>query len=133
MKEEKLDKTFKASGSELLEMIKENKLECGTIIRYDTGDVERFPSGEERKIYEYYRYTAGDKRFHRCDKDGKLGVKGQKRFMNYETIYKEFEVFPAEPKMPYTFCTPDGIIIGAATKEKIEEALNLIYSAGFKF
>ena len=123
-------KTYKASGFELLEMIKEKKLEDGTIIRCENiqiSDVMEIP------IYEYYIYTAQEKKFHRCNKDGKLGVKGQIRFLNYETLYKEFEVFPPEPKIGYTFLTSDHIIMGAAPKEKIEEAINLIYSDGFKF
>lgn len=81
----------KMNGLRLLEEIANNNLSCGTMIRYKREDIALM-TNPPQPVYEYYKYTAGDKRFHRCDENGKLGSKGQQRFMNYGTLKKEFEV-----------------------------------------
>ena len=81
----------KMTGLRLLEEIVNNNLSCGTIIRHKREDVALM-SNPPQPVYEYYKYTAGDKRFHRCNENGKLGAKGQPSFMNYQTLYKEFVI-----------------------------------------
>ena len=81
----------KMTGLRLLEEIVNNNLSCGTMIRYKRDDVALM-SNPPQPVYEYYKYTAGDKRFHRCNEKGRLGAKGQQRFMNYGTLKKEFEI-----------------------------------------
>lgn len=87
--------TGKTTGLRLLEEIINNNLSCGTMIRYKRNDVALM-SNPPQPVYEYYKYTAGDKRFHRCDENGKLGAIGQQRFMNYATLKKEFEILEIE-------------------------------------
>lgn len=84
-------KTNKVNGLELLQMIVNDELECGTMIRYKREDLMLLPYPLQ-PVYEYYKYTTGDKRFHRCDENGKLGATGQQRFMNYSTLNKTFEI-----------------------------------------
>lgn len=81
----------KVDGIDLLNMIVNDDLECGTMIRYKREDII-LTSNPPQPVYEYYKYTAGDKKFHRCDENGKLGSKGQQRFINYSTLYKVFEI-----------------------------------------
>lgn len=85
----------KMTGLRLLEEIINNNLSCGTMIRYKRDDLI-LCSNPPQPVYEYYKYTAGDKRFHRCDENGKLGATGQQRFMNYGTLKKEFEILEIE-------------------------------------
>lgn len=79
----------KMTGLRLLEEIVNNNLSCGTMIRCKNQNIS---DAMEIPIYEYYIFTKNDGRFHRCDENGKLGVKGQNRFMNYGTLTKEFEI-----------------------------------------
>ena len=81
----------KMTGLRLLEEITNNNISCGTMIRYKRDDLI-LCSNPPKPVYEYYKFTKGDGRFHRCDENGKLGAKGQKRFMNYGTLTKEFEI-----------------------------------------
>ena len=81
----------KMTGLRLLEEIVNNNLPCGTMIRYKREDIALM-TNPPQPVYEYYKYTAGDKRFHRCDENGKLGAKGQIRFMSYSSMKKEYEV-----------------------------------------
>lgn len=96
----------KLDGIELLQMIANDEIDCGTMIRYKRNDVALM-SNPPQPVYEYYKYTAGDKRFHRCDENGKLGATGQQRFMNYSTLNKTFEIVetieddPLEDLMPF--------------------------------
>lgn len=83
------------SGLDILEMIKEDKIGCGEIIRHKREDVI---NQDGTPIYDYYKFTGWDKKFHRCNEKGKLGVKGQERFMIYNTIYKDFEFVVLEDK-----------------------------------
>lgn len=79
----------KMTGLRLLEEIINNNLSCGTMVRCKNQSVS---DAMEIPIYDYYIFTKGDGRFHRCDEKGKLGAKGQKRFMGYSTLKKEFEI-----------------------------------------
>ena len=79
----------KMTGLRLLEEITNNNISCKTMIRCKN---ESISDVMEIPIYDYYIFTKGDGRFHRCDENGKLGAKGQKRFMNYGTLTKEFEI-----------------------------------------
>ena len=88
----------KMTGLRLLEEIVNNNLSCGTIIRHKREDVALM-SNPPQPVYEYYKYTAGDKRFHRCNENGKLGAKGQPSFMNYQTLYKEFEIIEEDKEI----------------------------------
>ena len=88
----------KMTGLRLLEEIVNNNLSCGTIIRHKREDVALM-SNPPQPVYEYYKYTAGDKRFHRCNENGKLGAKGQPSFMNYQTLYKEFEIIDEDKEI----------------------------------
>ena len=88
-----IEQTF--SGLDILEMIKKDKIGCGEIIRHKREDVV---NQDGTPVYEYYKFTGWDKKFHRCNEKGKLGVKGQERFMNYNTIYKDFEFVILEDK-----------------------------------
>lgn len=81
----------KMTGLRLLEEIANNNLSCGTMVRYKRDDLI-LTSNPPQPVYEYYKYTVGDKRFHRCDENGKLGATGQQRFMNYSTLNKTFEI-----------------------------------------
>lgn len=87
----------KTDGIDLLKMIANDELECGTMIRYKRNDLV-LTSNPPQPVYEYYKYTAGDKKFHRCDENGKLGAKGQQRFINYSTLNKVFEIVEIEDK-----------------------------------
>lgn len=85
----------KIDGIDLLKMIANDELECGTMIRYKKNDLV-LTSNPPQPVYEYYKYTARDKKFHRCDENGKLGAKGQQRFINYSTLNKVFEIVEIE-------------------------------------
>ena len=69
----------KLTGLQLLEESINNNLSCGTMIRYKNDNHVLIKNGVLEPVYAYYKYTAGDKRFHRCDSNGKLGAKGQKK------------------------------------------------------
>lgn len=81
----------KMTGLRLLEEITNNNLSCGTMIRHKREDLI-LCSNPPKPVYEYYKFTKGDGRFHRCDENGKLGAKGQKRFINYSMLKEEFEI-----------------------------------------
>lgn len=87
----------KIDGIDLLKMIANDELKCGTMIRHMSEDVI-LATNPPQPVYEYYKYTAGDKKFHRCDENGKLGAKGQQRFINYSTLNKVFEIVEIEEK-----------------------------------
>lgn len=93
----------KIDGIDLLKMIANDELECGTMIRYKREDLTIFKQMSNNItidcVYEYYKYTAGDKRFHRCNEKGKLGATGQQRFMNYSTLNKTFEIVEIEENL----------------------------------
>lgn len=88
----------KMTGLRLLEEVVNNNLSCGTMIRHKRQDIALM-SNPPQPVYEYYKYTAGDKRFHRCNENGKLGAKGQPSFMNYQTLYKEFEIIEEDKEI----------------------------------
>lgn len=45
---------------------------------------------DEWHNYDYYIYEK-DRMFHRCNSEGKLGMKYQDRFLNYKVLEKDFE------------------------------------------
>lgn len=123
----------KIDGIELLQMIANDELECGTMIRHKRDDLI-LTSNPPQPVYEYYKYTAGDKRFHRCDERGKLGSKGQQRFMNYGTLNKEFEIVEIDKELEafrmdeYAFYVrEDGLSFKPITEEEqdIKEVLEI--------
>jgi hypothetical protein len=81
----------KMTGLRLLEEITNNNISCGTMIRYKRDDLILL-SNPSKPVYEYYKFTKGDGRFHRCDEHGRLGAKGQNRFMRYAILKQEFEI-----------------------------------------
>ncbi len=70
----------KIDGLKILEMIRNNELKVNSILRTEN---------ENECIY--YKYC-DDKKIHRCDETGKLGIKNQVRFLQYETLDKEFVI-----------------------------------------
>lgn len=89
----------KMTGLRLLEEAINGNLSCGTMVRYKREDII-LTSNPPQPVYEYYIFTKGDGRFHRCDENGKLGAKGQNRFMGYATMKKELEVVELEKEEP---------------------------------
>lgn len=84
---------MKVNGIELLQMIKDGKIQDKTIIKSQRNELEFVHTGHYFKtIDEYYIFNSYEGKFHRCDKNGKLGAKGQTRFMHYEILYKDFEI-----------------------------------------
>lgn len=84
---------MQVNGIELLQMIKDRKIKDKTIIKSQRNELTFSHMGHYFKtIDEYYIFDFCKGEFSRCDKNGKLGVKGQRRFMNYETLYKDFEI-----------------------------------------
>lgn len=80
----------------------DGELEPKTIIR--TEHISEYESFDGTKDYDYYIFE-NDNMFHRCNKDGKLGVKYQDRFLNYKVLNKEFQLYcvleePQEHKIP---------------------------------
>ena len=115
----------KMTGLRLLEEIVNNNLSCGTIIRHKREDVALM-SNPPQPVYEYYKYTAGDKRFHRCNENGKLGAKGQPSFMNYQTLYKEFEIIEEDKEIEELKLNYSGVWTGKTNEELMLEKINEI-------
>ena len=80
----------KEKFSEIIEMMNNNKFECNEMIRTENG-IMIVPNKNE-KLYDYYIFTKDDNKFHRCNKNGKFGAKGQTKFMSYKNINKTFEI-----------------------------------------
>ena len=115
---------MKVDGITLLEMARDNKLKSRTILKTEY-EKQYF----DDRDYDYYIYF-GDNQFHRCNEKGILGSKFQNRFLNYETLKKEFEhIEPKEEKEieEIDMCTSgimgfDGVEnITSALKDKINE------------
>lgn len=122
----------KMTGLRLLEEITNNNLSCGTMIRYKREDII-LPTNPPKYVYEYYIYTAGDKRFHRCNEEGKLGANGQQRFMCYATLKKEFEIIEEEQDIEhYDYCDNPDIMtpsVIANNFQRLNEDLDIIVKA----
>ncbi|MBQ7798714.1 MAG: hypothetical protein IJ371_06295 [Clostridia bacterium] len=125
----------KMTGLRLLEEIANNNLSCGTMIRYKREDL-MLMSNPPQPVYEYYKYTAGDKKFHRCDENGKLGAKGQERFINYSTLNKVFEIVEIIEEEQdiehYDYCdNPDVMMpsVIANNFQRLNEDLDIIVKA----
>ena len=122
----------KIDGIDLLKMIANDELKCGTMIRHMSEDVI-LATNPPQPVYEYYKYTAGDKKFHRCDENGKLGAKGQQRFINYSTLNKIFEIVEIEEdkeigELNINFKHTDDEIIYLTFEEKINELVKAVNS-----
>lgn len=89
-------------GYELLVMANKGELKPKTIIR----TIHKREYFDDNKDYDYYIYH-NDKMFHRCHEDGRLGSKFQNRFLNYEVLQQDFEIYKEiEEKIePYTELT----------------------------
>ena len=109
---------MKVDGITLLEMARDNKLKSRTILK-----TEHEKQYFDDRDYDYYIYF-GDNQFHRCNEKGILGSKFQNRFLNYETLKKEFELIePKEEKEieEINMCT--GGIMGFDAVENITSVL----------
>lgn len=78
---------MKIDGIEILRMARDGELKPKSILK-TKHEIQLF---DDCRNFDYYIYF-GDNQFHRCDENGKLGVKFQNRFLNYEVLAKEFEI-----------------------------------------
>lgn len=103
-------KTNKFNGIELLEKIKRNEIKVNTCINVYCDDVLKTTIA-----FDGYNLNWNPGEF--------------KVAYLYDNLY-DFEI--EETTIAYTFMTPSKVFFGAAPKEKIEAALNLIYDGNFK-
>ena len=79
------------TGIELLQMIKDNKLEDGTLVR-TTGP---FPQ------YYLFRKNGEHPNFGKCDDEGKAGgMYGQYKFMTTRALFRDYEIVEVLREVP---------------------------------
>lgn len=116
---------MKVNGIELLQMIKDGKIEDKTIIKSQRHELTFSHTGHYFKIIdEYYIFNSYEGKFHRCDKNGKLGAKGQTRFMNYETLYTRFEIIEPAEEIEELISITNEEVEKLTTKKDIVDKIN---------